>query len=269
MSDAPPRGGSFRPVLLAVLAVMVTLGACGDGTLVGPVSLVGRTFLSDAVTEGGVPRALVAGTRIRLTIETGRIGASAGCNTLGGVVVVEPHRIVVSELSTTEIGCQPALHDQDQWLADFLGADPSYTLEGDRLRLTSERTTIELIDRRVADPDRPLEGTLWQVDGIIDGDTVSSVPGQVVATLRLGRGRLAIEVQGCNRGGADVEVRPSELRVGAVTMTERACEGPPAGVEAAVIATLDGTVAYEIEAASLTLTNPSAHGLTLRAKEEQ
>ena len=58
-----------------------------------------------------------------------------------------------------------------------------------------------------------------------------------------------------------------ELRVGPLTMTKRVCDGPPAEVEAAIVAALDGGIAYEIEAASLTLTNPNGNGLTLRAGE--
>ena len=41
-------------------------------------------------------------------------------------------------------------------------------LDGDRLTLHSAATTIQLVDRRVADPDRPIEGTVRQLDGIID-----------------------------------------------------------------------------------------------------
>ena len=38
-------------------------------------------------------------------------------------------------------------------------------------------------DREVADPDRPLEGTRWVVDGIVAGDAVLSIPAGVTAAL--------------------------------------------------------------------------------------
>lgn len=131
--------GSFRRLLPTVLIITTMAAACGDdgGPAIGPGSVVGRTFLSESVTRDDEPRPLVEGTRIRLMLhEDGRITASAGCNTLSGSMEVERDRIVVGELSTTEMGCEPALHDQDEWLADVLVADPAYVLDGDRLRLS-------------------------------------------------------------------------------------------------------------------------------------
>ena len=124
---------------------------------------------------------------------------------------------------------------------------------------------IDLLDRRFADPDHPLEGTVWQIDGIIDGDAVSSVPGEVRATVRFEDGRVAVEVADCNEGGADVEIGSSTLRVGPLVMTEPACAGAPVEVEAVVVAVLEGRIDYAIEAAPLTLTSPSGKGLVLRA----
>jgi heat shock protein HslJ len=252
---------------MAGIVVTATVMACGDddGSAAG-TGVVGRTFLSESVAEDAAPRPLVDGTRIRLDFsDDGRITASAGCNTLGGDVEIEREQIVVGELSTTEMGCDPPRHAQDEWLADVLSANPAYALDGDRLRLTSNGTTIELTDRRVADPDRPLKGTRWQLDGIIDGDAVSSVPAPVSATVRFDAGRVAVDVAGCNEGGGDVAITATEVRVGSLVMTTRGCERPAAEVEAAIVAVLDGTIGYEIEAASLTLTNPNGRGLTLRA----
>lgn len=108
---------------------------------------------------------------------------------------------------------------------------------------------------------------MWQLDGIIDGDAVSSVPGQVTATVRFEVGRVAVEVEGCNQGGAEVQIGPATLRVEPLIMTDRACTGAPAEVEAAIVAVLEGRMGYAIEAASITLTNQDGKGLTLRAAE--
>lgn len=46
--------------------------------------LTGRTFLSVEITEAGKPKALLSGTRVRLTFpEPGRMAVSASCNHLG------------------------------------------------------------------------------------------------------------------------------------------------------------------------------------------
>ena len=44
----------------------------------------------------------------------------------------------------TEIGCSDELQQQDEWLAEFFGSDPAWSLSDDRLRLSSDATVIEL-----------------------------------------------------------------------------------------------------------------------------
>jgi heat shock protein HslJ len=150
-----------RATRLVVAALVVLVGCGEDGPVTAARSLQDRTFLSESVTERGVDRPLIAGTPIRLAFGTdGGVTLTAGCNTLGSDVDITEDRLVVGELSSTEIGCDQPRHDQDSWLAGILAADPGYTLDGDHLTLTSGPTTIALLDRRVADPDRPLEGTV-------------------------------------------------------------------------------------------------------------
>lgn len=247
----------------------------GDGG--GGGELAGRTFLSDTVTEDGQPKELVAGTRIDVTFhDDGRLTAHAGCNTMGATPTITADRIEVGDgLSTTEMGCEPALHDQDTWLADLFAAGPTYRLDGERLTLTAGPTTLELVDREVADPDRPLEGTTWTLDGLIDGDTVSTVPGGVAATVTFdtdadadaGAGTVTVEGTGCNGGGGSytLDEAAHRITVGPLAWTRMACGEPSATVEAALGAVLEGAIAYEIEAATLTLSHPGGKGLTLRA----
>jgi heat shock protein HslJ len=234
-----------RATRLVVAALVVLVGCGEDGPVTAAQSLRGRTFLSESVTESGVNRPLVAGTRIRLAFGDSGITVTAGCNTLGADVEITEDRLLVGELSSTEIGSDQPRDDQDSWLAGILAADPGYTLDGDHLTLTSGPTTIALLDRRVAEPDRPLEGTVWQLDGLIDGDTASSAPAGVRATLRIGVGQLTGEIDGCGRASTTV----ATVVAGAMT------------------AALDGTVTYRIEASSLTVTNPNGRGLMFQAVE--
>lgn len=247
---------------------MLAAGCGGDDAFdvgSGSGGLRGRTFLSESVSEDGSPRDLVGGTRIQLTFHEGRLMAYAGCNSLGGPVDVEGDRLFVGGLTTTEIGCAPELHDQDEWLAGILAAGPAFQIEGDRLVLRRGSAEITLIDREVAAPDRPLEGTTWELDGIVDGDAVSSVPAGASATLTFVDGMVGFQVEGCNQGSADVEIGPGEFQVGPLTTTLIGCREPAATVETAIRATLQGSVAYSVEATTLTLSNPNGRGLLLRA----
>lgn len=246
-----------------LLVVALLLAGC---TSAPGASLDGRTFLSSEVTANGQPRDLVPGTRIRLDFSDGRLGASAGCNTIGGTYRIADGQLLVGDLSTTEIGCDPDRHAQDAWLSSFLGSGPDLTLTGNDLVLESAGTIITLLDREVADPDLPLAGTTWTVVSVISGDAVSSVADGVVATLAFqADGRITFET-GCNSGGARFSATADALHFSEVVMTGSACPGPFDPIEAAFVAVLQAeTVSYRIEAGTLTL-SAGEFGLELAGK---
>jgi heat shock protein HslJ len=262
------------PLVLVLAAASAVVGCASNlpGVVVDDLgttgSLAGRTFLSESVTEDGQPRPLVDGTRIELSFsEDGRVTASAGCNFASAPVEVVRGRILVGDLATTEMACARELHDQDEWLAGVLAADPAHVLRGSRLRLEADGVVIGLVDREVAQPDRPLERTVWELDSIVDGDTVSSLPAGTGATLVFGDGRVVIRVENCNQGSGDVEIGGSEIEVGVLRMTLRACEQHPSEVEAAVTMVLNGRIGYQIDADMLTLAHPNGRALVLRGSE--
>lgn len=65
---------------------------------------------------------------------------------------------------------------QDQWLVTFLQSGPSWQLDGDELALASGETKLVLLDRSVAKPAPPIEGTKWLLKTIYSGQTASSAP---------------------------------------------------------------------------------------------
>lgn len=139
--------------------------------------LQGRALVSSAVTDHGTPRALVAGTQVRLTFGSDTHGAEAGCNALSFPLQVEPDRLVVGDgissligcapvrrahmnfeirvtstqltvaddVASTRIACSAALQAQDTWLSTFLIDDPAYTFVDGTLTLTRGSTTIVLV----------------------------------------------------------------------------------------------------------------------------
>lgn len=246
--------------LLAFFAVAVILSACSTAASPSPstATLDGHAYLSTDV-EGAV---LVPGSRIRLGFANGNLTASGGCNTMSGAYAIQGDRIVTTQMSMTEMACAEPLMAQDEWLATFLGGI-TYTLAGDTLTLTNGATRLTLLDKEVATPDQPIEGTRWVVDGIVSGDAVSSVPAGVTASIRISAGQLDVDT-GCNTGGGPVEVTPTRLTFGSIALTKRACLAGPAAVESAVVAVLKGTVDYTIDADTLNL-DAGAVGLTLRA----
>jgi heat shock protein HslJ len=205
---------------------------------------------------------LVPGTRIRLSFTDASLSASGGCNSMGGTYTIAGGRLTTTQMMTTEMGCDQPRMQQDQWLAALLGGS-TVTLTGDTLALDDGTVQLTLQDREVADPDRPIEGTNWVLDGITSADTVSSIPVGVTASIRIADGQVAVN-DGCNVGSGPVGVAADTLTFGPLTMSKRPCQVGTAGVGSAVTAVLNGTVHYTIEADVLTL-DVGASGLTYRA----
>ena len=261
------RAAAVVVVLVAFLVAACAGGPGGSGGSggsgspsagTGAAGLAGRTFLSTNLRG----RALVAGSRIRMTFQDGRIGLSAGCNQMGGTYTLDGDRLVVRDLGTTDMACDRALMDQDAWLSEFVNS-ATVALDGATLMLAKGGITLTLLDREVADPDRPLLGTRWVVDGLVAGGTVSSVPGGIVAALTFTDGRVDVET-GCNTGGGAVTIDDGSIAFGDLAYTKKACGPEAARVELAVTTVLRGPATYVIEAGALTLMN-GTNGLMLRA----
>ena len=246
----------LRIVLLGgavAVAGCSTIGA-GPSDTADPGSVDGRTFLSTDITQDRADRPLVDGTQVRLAFSDGQLTASAGCNTIGGTYSIDGDQLIFDGGGMTEMGCDPALHDQDEWLSEFLGADPEMALDGDELTLTSGGITMTLLDREVADPDLPLVGTTWTVTSIISADAVSTVPDGAVATFEFADDGTVEVNTGCNSGSGSYELDGSTLRFDGVAVTEMACDGPGGELEALILPMLGAdAIEITIEAGSMTM----------------
>lgn len=273
--------------LAALLAFSLVVGACGDDETVvgGPAtddssaqSLDGRQFWSVSVLENGAERPLVEGTRISVGFNNGNLRASAGCNSMGGPYQVDDNQqLTVTEMATTEIGCDPERHAQDEFVAATLTAQPQLTLSGDYLILATDTVRIEFLDREVADPDRPIMGTHWTVTGFIQGETATAMnvdPTQV-GWIEFGEDSQLTGFDGCVDFTAPVEVSDGstggpvegdgEIQFGELTSED--CEESSSYSEAfAALFETDNAV-FSIDGPRLTLLNSQGNGVTFRADE--
>lgn len=232
-------------------------GPGGDPYSAAPRQTLDRTYVVTGVTEDGKKRALVPGSEIRLSFKDGRLGITAGCNSMGASYRLEGTRLTVDGLATTEMGCDQPLMDQDTWVAGLF-AGPVQFRTGDDAALISGDVVLALVDREQASPDKPLTRTIWVLDSIgtsgPDG-AVSSVPSGVVGYVVFS-GDSAGLYDGCNEGSAPATVDGSEITFGDRTSTLRGCSGDGVEeVQQAFSDVLAGTAAFEIEENRLTLTN--------------
>lgn len=227
----------------------------------------GRAFISTGVTVDGVDRPLVDGTQIRLDFaRDGNLGATAGCNQIGGSWRIDDGVLRVDATSMTEMGCDAARHDQDEWLVDFLASGPRLSLDGSDLTLVSGSTTVRLVDRAVAAPDAQLVGTRWVVTGLRTGDAVSTVPDGLRASLTLADDGSLVFENGCNEGGGQYRLEGTSIDFPELIQTEKACLDDAGTLERAVMAVLGAPeLRWSIEEDRLTL-DAGGTGMDLTAE---
>ncbi len=261
-----------RPIapVVAVLAALLTVGLTAEltGCSVGSTSnpLGGHTFVSTSVSGHD----LVPGTRITLTFGASQIGADAGCNHMGGGYSLDGDTLRIGTLSMTEMACEPATKmDQDQWVAEVLGSDPTFTLTGSTLTLTSGVTRIVLSEQIAVD--QPLEGPTWVLTTILGGSGPDATAQDATlatdpATVSIDHGRISLSA-GVNVGSGPVTVSGNTITFGSLMVTLRPVRDDRRGhIEAAVLGVLTGTVTYTIDGDTLTLTTEDGmRGLVYRA----
>jgi heat shock protein HslJ len=258
----------MRTLSVAGLVIVLALGGCAKGQGGGAAGgwPADRTFVSTSVFEESLPRSLVSGTRVELRFfPDGRLDAQAGCNHLGGNGRIEDGRLVLADLGTTDMACDRDRMDQDTWLGTFLGARPAWTLTGDDLTLATDRAMIVLRDRRTLDPDRPLTGTRWVVDTIINDDIASSVPAGTEAFLTIDGDGAVLGHTGCRAVRGEATVTETTVRFADVGGLDGACTADAGRLHAAVATILREEVTYRVDGPFLRLSTLD-HGVGLRLR---
>jgi heat shock protein HslJ len=151
----------------------------------------------------------------------------------------------------------------------LLGSEPAYTLEGSRLTLRSERTIVVLLDREVADPDRPLVGTTWRLSGQHEGGGDDGIARSASgATVRFDADRVTVTVEGCGEGAGTAEIGERTIRLPkSYAMATATCSEREREVHGLLTRVLTGTVTFEIEAGQLTVERPDGEGLSFRSDD--
>ncbi|MGH8823805.1 MAG: META domain-containing protein [Jiangellaceae bacterium] len=144
------RGRHVYLVMLSTVVLVVGLGACGGDEasrtatagLDDDPDLVGRSFVSTEVRGHD----LVEETSVRLSFESDRVSATAGCNTFTGPASWDDGTLAISadSLAATMMGCEPDLQAQDDWLTGFLTSSPTLELDGSTLNLGDDESGMTL-----------------------------------------------------------------------------------------------------------------------------
>ncbi|WP_225727443.1 MULTISPECIES: META domain-containing protein [unclassified Nocardia] len=254
----------FGPVVLLALCALTACSRGGSGSANPEPTPMGRTFVSTGVDGTPIP----GGGPLTVTFKDGRISASAGCNTHSGAVALDDHKVHVTGLASTLMACPGDRDGADEWLSGLLNSHPSWRLDNATLVLKTDNRTITLLDKKVAAPDKPLQGTTWIVTALITPDALirSQAIDEVKPTLTIGQDGAVSGTAGCNRliGHADISGSDITFQVGTTKMM---CSPEVMEVERDVLKALDGKTSATVDADELTLRNTNGNGLTLQAEQ--
>lgn len=256
--------------IVAVLLLLVLAAGCGARTEAqegpAPDPLRGKTFVAMAVTEDGKPKQLAPKTELTVEFtDDGRLIARAGCNIMQGQVDTSDGTLTVDGgLSMTEMGCDPARHDQDEFVAGVLSANPTWELTDGRLTIRSGTTVFDMAGKD--DMPRDLQGTTWVLDTLIDGDVASSMAAGAPEVTLVFDGKKVTADTHCNGYTAEYVIEGDTITFTPGASTLMACEPEIMRGEAAVADALRDEVTFEVTADRLTFTHPSGKGIGLHAK---
>jgi heat shock protein HslJ len=258
--------------IVAVLLLLVLAGCGGQGAAseqppaLQPDPLRGKTFLAMAVTEDGKPRQLAPQTELSVEFtDDGRLIARAGCNIMQGQVDTADGTLTVKDgLSMTEMGCDKPRHDQDQFVAGVLSANPKWELTDGRLTIRAGTTVFDMAAEDQTT--RNLKGTTWVLDTLVEGETASSMAAGAPEVTLVFDGKKVVADTHCNGYTAEYVIAGDTITFTPGASTLMACAPEIMQGEKAVADALRDEVTYEITADRLTFTHPSGKGIGLHAK---
>jgi heat shock protein HslJ len=248
-----------------IAGTALVLGACGGAPSGAGLELDGTWVLEEG-THDGRPVPIVEGARITMNIDGAEIGGTSACNLYGGTIERDGSQITIGALTTTEMACAEPIMASE---AAYIGALADVTTasrDGDSLVLSGPG--VELDFRLLPPvPTAELVGTVWTLDSLISGDSVSSVAGEP-ATLELrGDGTLSGST-GCRSFSGSYEVAGDEVRVTDLAASMQSCPEELAGQDDQVLAVIGDGFTVKIDGDRLTLSD-GASGLGYRAAPSQ
>ncbi|HEX6299466.1 MAG TPA: META domain-containing protein [Acidimicrobiia bacterium] len=202
---------------------------------------------------------------ISITFQGDQVSGTASCNGYGGTYELDGSTITFSELAMTEMACSPEETMQAEAMfatalprVDRVSLDGQLTLSGDDVEMVFE--AIEPV------PESGLTNTVWVLDGLIQGESVSSPVSGTRATIEFFSDGSALGDTGCRPFSGEYTISGAE-----VVMTDLAADGHECGPAVASQDSLFLTVIgdgfrVEIEQNRLTTWIPGDEGLTFIAE---
>ncbi len=255
-----------RSVFVALIGVVVAACSVSGNDGSGPSLFGSDVYGSWELTSGTVdsqPIPIVDSHPITLIIGDDAVGGTAGCNHyfLAGSLPVRD----AFSFGVTEMACSPAevMESEAAYLAALANVEKSAVDDGLTL-MGHQDGEVELHFRSLEPvPTADLLETVWVLDGLVRGDTVSSVSGER-ATLELFTDGSFIGSTGCRTVVGSYQTSGAEVVLTSWSANGD-CSAELATQDSRVISALEGGFRVEIEGDRMTTLGAGDEGLIYHA----
>jgi heat shock protein HslJ len=191
------------------------------------------------------------GVEPTLRIDGTDAGGDGGCNRWFSTATIEGDAIAFGPIGSTMMACEePRMSIELEYLAK-LSQVARWAVSGTTLDLSDAGGAVLL--RYTSGQDAgDIEGIEWRIRDVLMDAALAAIPEPVVATLLLDAG-VASGSTGCNRYSGPYTLDGDALTIGALAVTEMACEEPAMQVESAVLVALGTVLAWRMEDEALQL----------------
>lgn len=192
------------------------------------------------VAEDGGQAGPMAPAGIRFDADS--VSGTAGCNSFSGSVAATGAALTITDLTVTEVACDPETAIQERAVLGALEEIVAYGVpDGDLMLLDGHGNTRLTY--------RALEGQTWVP--MFAGD--QPVP-EAIVTLEFGNGEVSGQGP-CNTFSGPVAVDGPNIVIGPLASTQMAC--PDLELEGAYFAALEAARSWAIDAGDLVLSDES------------
>jgi heat shock protein HslJ len=250
--------------VIAALAALFLAGACSSSSTTPvpsvPTPAVGPTGQWQLVqgTVDGQALALDDDARVTLLVDGSSVSGESACNRYFGEFAVVDGRLTLGGLGATEMACaEPVMAIEAAYLAGLARVD-SARMEGDVLVLGGPDAEFRF-ERLQPPPAAVVIGTRWMLDGLIDGDAISSTVGDAAMLVLHADGTLEGST-GCRTFSGTYTVEGDEFLVAELN-ADGDCPADVAAQDAHVLEVLGDGFHASMTGELLTLTASGGAGL--------
>lgn len=246
----------MRKLALASLVVVLVTACLGSDFA---DSLEGTWQMTSGTVDGQeIP--LLDSHPITIHFEGAQLSGTASCNQYSGTFDLDGSTITIGPVAMTEMACTPeetmqaeAMFGQAITRVDTVTIDEGLTLSGDGVELMFE--TLEPI------PDAELTNTVWNLDGLISNDAISTPVLGTNATVEFFTDGSMLGDTGCRPFSGQYSVSGAEVIVEGLAADGHECEPDVADQDALVLTVLGDRFRVEIDGARLTTSSQGGLGL--------